>query len=351
MKIEIGESLLLSWLRHVKGCQLVQTNWKASVNSWDLMNEEVIERLMNQSNEFFKANYQYEIYKGNTSFTQLIQQAEIDVIGATYANNEQHLYAIDVAFHEAGLNYGTKDETIMRVVKKTFRAAMCIYGYFGYSSADIIFASPKINNNVMELLSLCMNQVEHILRDLGLNYNIRLIANSEFDENILQPVLAATSFVADTSELFMRSLQMYNLFANKKQHTVKTALPTKGSRAVQEMEKFEVTDISGLTEMKIGALVRGTLIKMFENNEISPEEVTLMQTSEYSKKTFDIQYPLLIKSSLSKDKKVHRYWAGTVEIYGDTYFICSEWYEVPQNNDRPYFMKWLEYRKQQYQLD
>lgn len=28
MKIEIGESLLLSWLKHIKECQLVQTNWK-----------------------------------------------------------------------------------------------------------------------------------------------------------------------------------------------------------------------------------------------------------------------------------------------------------------------------------
>jgi hypothetical protein len=41
MKIEIGESLFLSWLRHVKGCQLVQTNWK-SVSEWDRMHDEEI---------------------------------------------------------------------------------------------------------------------------------------------------------------------------------------------------------------------------------------------------------------------------------------------------------------------
>lgn len=35
MKIEIGESLLLSWLKHIKECQLVQTNWKASYK-WEL---------------------------------------------------------------------------------------------------------------------------------------------------------------------------------------------------------------------------------------------------------------------------------------------------------------------------
>ena len=30
MKIEMGESLIYSWLRHEKLCQLVQTNWKVS---------------------------------------------------------------------------------------------------------------------------------------------------------------------------------------------------------------------------------------------------------------------------------------------------------------------------------
>ena len=33
MKLEMGESLFYSWLRHVKGCQIVQTNWKIS-SSW-----------------------------------------------------------------------------------------------------------------------------------------------------------------------------------------------------------------------------------------------------------------------------------------------------------------------------
>ena len=33
MATDMGESLMQSWLRHVKGCDIVQTNWKASMNS------------------------------------------------------------------------------------------------------------------------------------------------------------------------------------------------------------------------------------------------------------------------------------------------------------------------------
>ncbi|GAA0761868.1 hypothetical protein GCM10008907_30320 [Clostridium sartagoforme] len=30
MKIEMGESLILSWLKHIKNCQLIQLNWTVS---------------------------------------------------------------------------------------------------------------------------------------------------------------------------------------------------------------------------------------------------------------------------------------------------------------------------------
>lgn len=35
MKIEIGESLMISWLRHIKECQIAQTNWKPSPK-WEI---------------------------------------------------------------------------------------------------------------------------------------------------------------------------------------------------------------------------------------------------------------------------------------------------------------------------
>jgi hypothetical protein len=42
MKVEAGESLILSWLRHVVGCQIVQLNWKPSVDRWKLHDGEML---------------------------------------------------------------------------------------------------------------------------------------------------------------------------------------------------------------------------------------------------------------------------------------------------------------------
>ncbi|MBS4178787.1 hypothetical protein [Lederbergia citrea] len=219
---------------------------------------------------------------------------------------------------------------------------MCLYGYFDIKDGEIIFPSPKINPSVFVAIMEYIPHIQKLLHNAGLKYKVRMIANEDFNEKIIQPVIASSSLVADTSELFMRSMQMFNLFSRKKQTTPKPSITQIKKTSIPE--SIEVTKIEGLNEMRIGALVRSTVTKMLSNHEITKEEIELMQTAHYSRETFHIQYPLLRKASLSNGQKVLRYWAGAVEAYGEKYFICSEWYENPQNNDRPYFMKWLSLR-------
>lgn len=46
MKIEIGESLALSYLKHVKKCVIYQTNWKSSSQWAFLGGEKTQEKLL-----------------------------------------------------------------------------------------------------------------------------------------------------------------------------------------------------------------------------------------------------------------------------------------------------------------
>ena len=124
MKIEVGESIFYSWLRHVKQCQIVQTNWKVS-SQWDLKNEDKLIHLMTKIDEFFYKKYNYKIFKSNTSISQLLRQAECDVLGISISDKTQKMYAIDVAFHESGLNYGSREVTVMKVIEKCARTAFC----------------------------------------------------------------------------------------------------------------------------------------------------------------------------------------------------------------------------------
>lgn len=313
MKIEMGESLFYSWLRHVKECQVVQLNWKVS-SSWTLCHEDKLTSIMEAAATHFQQSYGYKIFKKNRNLSQLLGQGECDALGIALSESGNFVYAVDVAFHESGLNYGSREETVAKVIAKCIRTAMCLYGYTNTETAEIIFASPKINQSVLQDIMPCVSDANRILQAHGLHYSVRLIANEGFQAQVLNPILLVSDGVADTSELFLRSYQLLNLF-DKPQSI---SPPTNADE-----------------ELRIGAVARTLLRSALESGKISTMEVAQFCTSEYSKATLDLQYPLLTLAETKKAPK--HYYATPITIEEQSYFLCCEWFE----NDRPYLMEWL----------
>ena len=90
----------------------------------------------------------------------------------------------------------------------------------------------------------------------------------------------------------------------------------------------------------IGTLVKEKLNKLINKDLISPEEIISLQRADYSKQTFHIQFPFLQKIKSNYNSKIPRYWKKPITIKGEMFLVCSEWYEQPNNNDRPYFLSW-----------
>ncbi len=341
MKIEMGESLFYSWLKHVKECQIVQTNWTVSPQ-WTIHNEEKLSEFMRATDKFFEEKYGYGIYKQTHSFSQLLRQAEADVVGICFCNEEVQTYAVDVAFHESGLNYGTRRETVERIIKKSIRTAICLNGYLGVTKGEIIFASPKIHNAVLADLAPCIVDINNLLKEADFDFVMRIIANDEFESSVLNPILLASNGISDTSELFLRSYQLCNMFSNSKERNESQVQRTESnsdiSAASVEADKINISVVN-LSEMKIGKIAQTALRQILVRGLVTQEEVNLLQTVQYSKQVFDLQYPLLVQTNALFEKG--RYYSKPLSIYGQSYYMCSQWFEVPANNDRPYLIKWI----------
>jgi hypothetical protein len=106
---------------------------------------------------------------------------------------------------------------------------------------------------------------------------------------------------------------------------------------------FIKANTSGTTtsQLPIGKYVRETLNQLIFEDRISREEVEKLQRADYSKQTFDIQFAFLKKGFHPDSNERIRYWKNPVIINGEQFFVCSQWYEVPVNNDRPYYESWL----------
>ena len=215
MKIEMGESLAYSWLRHVIGCQIVQTNWKTSP-VWDVMNIEKLEMIKKQLADL-KKTYDIKVFAKKGSLKQIFKQAECDAIGIAYIDSDDDekpivdFYGVNVAFHHNGLNY---KDNIKKVLEKSIGTALCLYGFLGAKKANIVFATPKMNKNDFDKLRLCIADInkQFKLLDFDLNYVFYLYANDDFKKSFLDTVMTIQEISSDTSELFLRNMQLYKMF-------------------------------------------------------------------------------------------------------------------------------------------
>jgi hypothetical protein len=171
---------------------------------------------MGITNEHFQSKYGYDVYKNN-SLSQLLTQAEADAVGICIADDGIEVYTVDVAFHKDGLLYGSgRLETVTQVIKKSVRSAMCMFGYFGAVKGEIIFASPKIHNAVLSDLEPRIADLNELFSANGYSFTARVIANDDFNELVLKPILIASDGVSDTSELFMRGYQLIKMFGDER---------------------------------------------------------------------------------------------------------------------------------------
>lgn len=329
MKLEMGESLFYSWLRHVKACQIVQTNWKPSP-TWPMQRWDALEAFMHATGEHFQNKYGYTIYK-TKALSQLITQAEVDALGISLLPDGFSVYAVDVAFHEGGLNYGDRTETVSRIIMKFLRTAICLTGYFGEVSGEILFASPKVSNVYISDLEPCIADLNALFYEHHFPLTARIIANDEFYEHVLKQILIASDGVADTSELFMRAYQLVKMFTNGSSGE---PAARKSNRTASERASDSVP------ELKIGRIAQTLLWDLLECGKVDEAELQLLQSKAYSKQQLHLDFPLLVK--LGSDYDPYRYYVKPLIIRGVSYRLCSQWFEVPANNDRPYLLTWLE---------
>lgn len=206
MKIEIGESLALSYLKHVKRCVLYQSNWKSS-SQWPKYNNVEVKSLFHKARVLMTFE---DVFK-NSDLDQLIKQAEMDVLGM---GQNGKLYVMDIAFHEAGLNYGGTHETTARVVKKMLRSYLALLSYFPDREYEIIFASPKVGKTLHNAMEKAFKELKTVCADQP-KVKFIYLANEEFKKEILEQTITASEEDADGAELFMRSYKLWHLLDQK----------------------------------------------------------------------------------------------------------------------------------------
>lgn len=353
MKIEICEQVVQSWLKHIKLCQIVQTNWTMS----PILANQISEELYTEINEFIDVIKnddklkEYNIFKQSTT-RQMLLQCEIDVVGVEIKESlAKNLYMIDTAFHEAGLNYG---DTIPRVIKKIIRSVFISRVIYPTTPCSIIFASPKCGYQLKEALYEKVVYLNNLVHSYYPEISVSILTNEEFSNEIFQPVMEMISQISDDNDLFLRSIQLFNTAESYKKigsNNAKTRTRQRfdiddmifvddeksetSTRPNNIPEGYTYIDLNKTknhtTKTPRGAnkdIVFSILNNLKTNGKLSPTILQNLTSSYYTKRTFDISsFPVLLPLSQLKTSgfERNRFYGELFEIDGKDYLVCSQW--------------------------
>ena len=324
MKIEMLESLGCSYLRHVQKCWIVQPNWKAS-DAWPKPESTDRQHGLFQDMKARFDGDRNDVFKGTKSVEQLLKQAEIDVLGLDFCGG---IHALEVAFHEAGLNYVGHGGTRSRVLKKLLRSYLVLQGFGLGAPVHLYFISPKVN-------PATASDLHEVFADLCIEYpdiDWHLYINESFATKILQPTLAATAATSDTSELFLRAARLIDVGDNVRSRPSRRPEPMAADRRSPVSEQLQ-------------PIIKGLLRTVLEDHAglLDGEWLEGLLDRDFCKDRIGLKIgnlPLLRRKCQGREVSGHaRYWA---DVYADSYYVCSQWWQTDHLHNARSLLAWVE---------
>jgi hypothetical protein len=142
MKIEIGEFLILSWLRHVRGCVVIQMNWSPSP-AWTIARARELRATFEAVRRFADDTIGRSSF-GQVEFESFVRRASIDVLGLRVDRDGggTEAIAVDSAINDTELPHGNTQETIVRLIRRMTRAGFALAAFLEPRQASVVFATP-----------------------------------------------------------------------------------------------------------------------------------------------------------------------------------------------------------------
>jgi hypothetical protein len=325
MKIEIGEFLILSWLRHVRGCVVTQMNWSASP-AWAVAHGPEL-RATFEAVRRFAADTIGRSSFGQVDFESFVRHASIDVLGLRVDRDGggTEAIAVDSAINDTELPHGNAEETIVRLIQRMTRAGFALAAFMELRQATVVFATPWLATAVRQEVQRHLALIELRLAEQhgpGMPHlRFRVIADGDFADEIVQPVMEHVGAVADTGGQ-----------VGQPQPSRRLERAGNGSAPRGVDRPIKATTKKG---SRIGEHVRRTMTELAASGRLTARIVGDLLDPRYCKARFDLRYPFLQPvhhgvppSRQGNDRHGRgRYWKRPLKLGNQEFLMCNDWYD------------------------
>jgi hypothetical protein len=323
MKIELGEFLILSWLRHVRGCVVTQMNWSPSP-AWTVAREGDLAAAFEAVRSYAADAIGRPILE-TCDLDSFVRDARIDVLGLRPGSRGRNTEAIavDSAINDSELPHGNAEETIARLIQRMLRAGFALAAYLNPRQASVVFATPWLAQAIRQEVQRHLARLETCLAAQrhpavsGLRF--RVIADADFADEIVQPVLEHVDAVAATTGL-----------VGQPGHPAGAGKSGNGS--ARRGSGRPATPRGG---GRIGEHVRRTMAELAASGRLTARLVGDLLDPRYCKAKFNLAHPFLKpvdhRIPLSRQGNDHhgrgRYWKKPLKVGGQEFLMCNDWYD------------------------
>lgn len=187
--MDMMENLIVSWLKHIKRCSLIESNYKMSMT---VGVKEATEKLYKKIKKDLPSN----------KLETLFFQTEIDVVGLCKSNS---LFVVETAYHEKGIVYGKN--TVKSILDKFRRISLLVKNCFKFKKINILFVGNKLSEK-------CLSQINDGLKKLkkATDFNYQIIVNDDFLNEVLSPLVTEIDNIIDHNESNVRMLKLLKSF-------------------------------------------------------------------------------------------------------------------------------------------
>lgn len=201
--MNLKESLIFSYLKHIKKCKIIQTNWVPKTKDW---NEDyyIAHELFRISKNYFKNKYRVSIFD-DIVFDKDKVIAPIDAFGISFNRDyTQNIYAVIFELNEEDKKINIKD-----ILEKIFIVAIYFASYFNKINGNIMLMYPHLDYETIKEIGIYYSDIKEIFRQVSLSFEVNILINEEFQEKVVKKLeKECFNIDEDEEEVYLKSLKL-----------------------------------------------------------------------------------------------------------------------------------------------
>ncbi len=181
--MNIEKSMVFSYLRHIKKCKIIQTEWFPSTESWNIHSRKG-EELLRIAKNYFRNKYRIALFEDIMTLNDLNKNDIIDAFGISF--NEDYTEKI---YGVSSYIYREYDElNVKYVLEKIFLMAIYFISCFNKIEGNIIFLCSCADFELIKKLASFYEDIKEVFVQIKCEFEVNVYLNEQFNEEVLEKV-------------------------------------------------------------------------------------------------------------------------------------------------------------------